>query len=281
MVSVDMYRNATSRRAHYILPPVGPLERDHYGLFLLPIAVRNFAKYSKPMLEQAPGELQDWEILRGLAAAISGTDVPALSPREMLDRMLKSGPYKTSLAALEAAPSGLDFGAPEPGRLPERLHTPDKMIDIAPADFVADLTRLARDMQSAPDARLKLIGRRHVRSNNTWLHNSPRLVKGKDRCTLLIHPDDARARNLGDGALAEVSSRAGAVRLKVEVTDDMMPGTVSIPHGWGHGLAGIAMSTASAHAGVSVNDLTDETMLDPLSGNAALSGVPVDVRGVG
>jgi anaerobic selenocysteine-containing dehydrogenase len=155
------------------------------------------------------------------------------------------------------------------------------MIDIAPADFVADLTRLARDMQSAPDARLKLIGRRHVRSNNTWLHNSPRLVKGKDRCTLLIHPDDARARNLGDGALAEVSSRAGAVRLKVEVTDDMMPGTVSIPHGWGHGLAGIAMSTASAHAGVSVNDLTDETMLDPLSGNAALSGVPVDVRGVG
>ena len=281
MVSVDMYRNATSRRAHYILPPVGPLERDHYGLFLLPIAVRNFAKYSKPMLEQAPGELQDWEILRGLAAAISGTDVPAPSPREMLDRMLKSGPYKTSLAALEAAPSGLDFGAPEPGRLPERLHTPDKTINLAPADFVADFARLASDMQSAPDARLKLIGRRHVRSNNTWLHNSPRLVKGKDRCTLLIHPDDARARNLGDGALAEVSSRAGAVRLKVEVTDDMMPGTVSIPHGWGHGLAGIAMSTASAHAGVSVNDLTDETLLDPLSGNAALSGVPVDVRGVG
>jgi anaerobic selenocysteine-containing dehydrogenase len=106
-------------------------------------------------------------------------------------------------------------------------------------------------------------------------------VKGKDRCTLLIHPDDARSRNLGDGSVAEVSSRVGAVRLKVEVTDDMMPGTVSIPHGWGHGLPGISMATASAHAGVSANDLTDETMLDPLSGNAALSGVPVEVRAVG
>ena len=106
-------------------------------------------------------------------------------------------------------------------------------------------------------------------------------MKGKDRCTLMIHPDDARARNLGDGALAEVSSKSGSVRLRVEVTDDMMPGTVSIPHGWGHGLPGVAMATAVAHAGVSVNDLTDETALDPLSGNAALSGVAVEVRGVG
>jgi anaerobic selenocysteine-containing dehydrogenase len=281
MVSVDMYRNATSRRAHYILPPVGPLERDHYGLFLLPIAVRNFAKYSSPMFEAPEGTRQDWQILRGLAAAISGRDAGGPTPPEMLDSMLKAGPYGKSLAEIASSPSGVDFGAPEPGRLPARLQTKDKMIDAAPADFVADLARLARDMQAAPEARLKLIGRRHVRSNNTWLHNSPRLVKGKDRCTLMIHPDDARARNLGDGAMAEVSSRAGSVRLKVEVTDDMMPGTVSIPHGWGHGLPGVAMSTAQAHAGVSANDLTDETMLDPLSGNAALSGVPVEVRGIG
>ena len=281
LVSVDMYRNATSRRADYILPPVGPLERDHYGLFLLPIAVRNFAKYSKPMFETVPGELQDWQILRGLAAAISGQEDRGPTPPEMLDRMLRAGPYKLSLAEVEAAPSGLDFGAPEGGRLPARLHSKDKMVDIAPDDFVADLGRLAREMQAAPETRLKLIGRRHVRSNNTWLHNSPRLVKGRDRCTLLIHPEDARSRNLGDGSMAEVSSRVGSVRLKVEVTDDMMPGTVSIPHGWGHGLPGVAMSTAVAHAGVSANDLTDETLLDPLSGNAALSGVPVDVRAVG
>jgi anaerobic selenocysteine-containing dehydrogenase len=278
MVSVDMYRNATSRRAHYILPPVGPLEKDHYGLFLLPMAVRNFAAYSPPLFTPGPDEKQDWEILRGLAAAITGETAAAPSPREMLDQMLQVGPYGISVAALEAAPSGLDFGTPQAGRLPDRLQTKDKIIDIAPADFVADLARLFGEMAGPIDARLRLIGRRHVRSNNSWLHNSPRLVKGKDRCTLMIHPEDARARNLGDGSLAEVVSRTGAVRLRVEVTDDMMPGTVSIPHGWGHGLSGIDMATAQAHAGVSLNDLTDETAIDPLSGNAALSGVPVEVR---
>jgi anaerobic selenocysteine-containing dehydrogenase len=278
MVSVDMYRNATSRRAHYILPPVGPLERDHYGLFLLPMAVRNFAAYSPPLLAPAPGEKQDWEILRGLAEAISGEHATGRSPREMLDQMLQAGPYGISLAQLEAAPSGLDFGLPDGGRLPERLQTTDKTIDIAPGDFVADLVRLSAEMARPVDTRLRLIGRRHVRSNNSWLHNSPRLVKGKDRCTLMINPEDARARNLGDGSMAEVISRTGTVRLTVEVTDDMMPGTVSIPHGWGHGLEGIAMQTAQTHAGVSLNDLTDETAIDPLSGNAALSGVAVEVR---
>lgn len=282
MVSIDMYRNATSRRAHYILPPVGPLQRDHYGMFLLPIAVRNFGAYSPAMFEADAGEKHDWEILRGLGDAISGRTEPRPTPRQILDSLLQNGPYKTSLAALEAAPSGIDYGSPEPGRLPERLKTKDKTINVAPDEIVSDLSRLKRDMAPAKrDGRLSLIGRRHVRSNNTWLHNAPRLVKGKDRCTLMIHPDDARARNLGDGALAEVSSKSGSVRLRVEVTDDMMPGTVSIPHGWGHGMPGVAMATAVAHAGVSVNDLTDETALDPLSGNAALSGVPVEVRGVG
>jgi anaerobic selenocysteine-containing dehydrogenase len=279
MVSVDMYRNATSRRAHYILPPVGPLERDHYGLFLLPIAVRNFAKYSKPLFDPAAGALQDWEILRGLASAIGGEPVTGPTPRETLDGLLKRGPYGVSLEELESHSSGMDFGAPDAGRFPERLRTPDKTIDCAPEEFVADLTRLAADMvERAPDKRLRLIGRRHLRSNNTWLHNSLRLVKGKDRCTLLIHPEDARARNLGDGATAEVSSKSGMIALKVEVTDDMMPGTVSIPHGWGHNLPGVAMATALTHAGVSINDLTDEAAIDPLSGNAALSGVLVEVR---
>jgi anaerobic selenocysteine-containing dehydrogenase len=282
MVSLDMYRNATSRKAHYILPPVGPLERDHYGLFLLPMAVRNVAVYSKATFATTPGEKQDWEILRGLADAITGQPQERPTPRQILDSLLQSGPYKTTLAELEEQESGLDFGPVEAGRLPERLRTPDKTIDIAPEDFLADLARLARDIaEPARTAKLSLIGRRHVRSNNTWLHNAPRLVKGKDRCTLMIHPDDARARNLGDGALAEVASKSGSVRLRVEVTDDMMPGTVSIPHGWGHGLPGVAMATAAARAGVSINDLTDETALDPLSGNAALSGVAVDVRGVG
>jgi anaerobic selenocysteine-containing dehydrogenase len=176
--------------------------------------------------------------------------------------------------------SGMDFGEMQAGRFPARLKTPDKTVNLAVPDFIADLERL-RAAFTDDDSRLKLIGRRHVRSNNSWLHNSARLVKGKDRCTLMIHPDDARARNLGDGSTAEVSSRTGSIRLKVEVTDDMMPGTISIPHGWGHNLPGVAMGVAQAHGGVSVNDLTDEALLDPLSGNAALSGVPVDVRAVG
>jgi anaerobic selenocysteine-containing dehydrogenase len=281
MVSVDMYRNATSRRAHYILPPVGPLERDHYGLFLLPIAVRNFAKYSAPLFEAPDGSLQDWEIMRGLAGAISGKASAAPAPRETLDGLLRAGPYGVSLDEVSAHKSGLDFGVPEPGRLPDRLRTPDKTIALDHPDFIAALG--AVDFVQAQTAvnQLHLIGRRHVRSNNTWLHNASRLVKGKDRCTLMIHPDDARARNLGDGSMAEVSSRSGAVTLPVEVTDDMMPGTVSIPHGWGHNLPGISMAVAQAHAGVSINDLTDETALDPLSGNAAFSGVAVAVRAAG
>lgn len=278
MVSVDMYRNATSRRAHYILPPVGPLEREHYGLFLLPIAIRNFGKFSQPLFEAEEGSLQDWQILRKLAEAISGRPIERATPREALDNLLKAGPYGISLAEVEAEPSGKDFGPLQAGRLPERLRTPTKRIDCAPANLIADLERLHATLAQDVDGRLRLIGRRHVRSNNSWLHNSPRLVKGPERCTLMIHPDDARARNLGDGSVAEVSSKSGAIRLPVEVTDDMMPGTVSIPHGWGHNLPGVSMAVAQAHAGASINDLTEEDALDPLSGNAAFSGVPVEVR---
>ncbi len=278
MVSVDMYRNATSRHAHYILPPVGPLEREHYGLFLLPIAVRNFGKFSAPLFEAEADMLQDWQIMRKLAEAISGATNGRDTPRQLLDKLLRAGPYAITLAELEAEPGGKDFGPLRAGRFPDRLQTAEKRIDCAPSQLVADLDRLRTALHRDDDDRLRLIGRRHVRSNNSWLHNSPRLVKGPQRCTLMIHPDDARARNLGDGSLAEVSSRRGAIRLPVEVTDDMMPGTVSIPHGWGHNLPGISMAVAQAHAGASINDLTDEAALDPLSGNAAFSGVPVEVR---
>ncbi len=278
LVSIDMYCNATSRLADYILPPTGPLERDHFGFFLLPMAVRNFAKYSPPLFEKEEGALHDWEIMRKLATAITGEEATGAVPRDALDALLRAGPYGLSLADVEAAPSGLDLGELEAGRLPARLHTKTKKIDVAYAECIADLVRLQSELMTKPENRLRLIGRRHLRSNNSWLHNSLRLVKGKGRCTLLIHPDDARARNLGDGSMAEVSSKSGTVKICVEVTDDMMPGTVSIPHGWGHGLPGVALSVATAHAGISANDLTDEQAIDPLSGNAALSGVAVDVR---
>jgi anaerobic selenocysteine-containing dehydrogenase len=277
LVSIDMYRTATSRRAHYILPPVGPLQRDHYGFFLMPLAVRNIAKYSSPLFPAGSDELQDWEILRGLAEGITGQAVQAPTPRETLDALLQRGPYGVSLAEVEAAPSGFDFGPLAAGQLPGRLATPDKLVDCAPEEFVAALGALRAVPPEPLGDRLHLIGRRHVRSNNSWLVNSRRLTKGPERCTLLIHPDDAAARGLADGAQAEVRSRAGAVRLKAEVTEAMMPGTVSIPHGWGHGLPGIGMSVAAERPGVSINDLTDEAAIDPLSNNAGFSGVLVEV----
>jgi len=278
MVAVDMYRTASTRLAHYILPPVGPLERDHYGLFQMAMAVRNFGKYSAPALVPEPGALQDWEILRGLAGAISGKPVQAPPPRDMLDGLLRAGPYGIGLAELEAAESGMDFGPVAGGQMPARLKTADGLLDCAPAEFLAALARLPSQVPEPAGDRLQLIGRRHVRSNNSWLANSRRLTKGPDRCTLLIHPDDARARGVADGAEAEVSSPRGAVRLKCEVSDSMMPGTVSIPHGWGHGLDGVGLSVARERPGVSINDLTDDTAIDPLSNNAGLSGVLVEVR---
>jgi anaerobic selenocysteine-containing dehydrogenase len=272
-----MYRTATSRRAHYILPPVGPLERDHYGMLLLPMAVRNVAKYSAPLFDKEAGALEDWEILRGLAGAIGGQPIQAPAPREVLDGLLQAGPYGVSLAEVERHVSGMDFGPPTAGRLPERLQTPDKIIICAPEDFMQALAALELPTQAGQDGTLHLIGRRNVRTNNSWLANSPRLVKGPPRCTLLIHPQDADPRGLIHGGIAEVRSPTGSVRLTVEISDDMMPGTVSIPHGWGHGLAGIGMTVAKAHAGVSINDLTSEHAIDPLSGNAGFSDGVVEV----
>lgn len=278
MVSVDMYRNATSRRAHYILPPTGPLEREHYGMFMLPMAVRNFAKFSAPAFAPEPGALHDWEILRALAQAISGEAVQAPTPREALDAMLQRGPYGVTLAEVEAEPSGKDFGLPEAGLLPERLRTADKTLNCAPDPFIAELAKLeVPETAAAGEFPLALIGRRHVRSNNSWLGNSKRLVKGPERCTLMINPADAAARGLTDGAVAEVRSPSGSVRLPAEVTEAMMPGAVSIPHGWGHGLPGVAMQIAQAHAGVSINDLIGSGAIDPLSGNAGLSNARVEV----
>lgn len=279
MVSVDMYRNATSRRAHYILPPTGPLERDHYGLFLLPMAVRNVAVYSPPTFaKEDPAALHDWEILRGLAQAISGSPVQAPTPREALDAQLRGGPYAVSLAEVEAAPSGLDFGAPQTGVLPDRLRTAGQTVDCAVPSFTEALATLELPQAAVREAGLTLIGRRHLRTNNSWLANSRRLTKGPNRCTLMIHPDDAAALGIEHGAQATVRSASGAVTLPAEVTDDMMPGTVSIPHGWGHDIPGVSMRVARAYGGASVNALTESAALDPLSGNAALSGVKVEVE---
>ncbi|MDX2170267.1 MAG: molybdopterin oxidoreductase family protein [Deltaproteobacteria bacterium] len=221
------------------------------------------------------------------AADILAALAPRRGPDRLLDLMLRTGPYGDgfganpdglTLAKLEAQPHGIDFGPLAP-RIPEVLRTPSGKIELAPEPLVADVARLRADLATPSDG-LVLIGRRDLRSNNSWMHNAPVLVKGKPRCTMLVHPDDAARLGLADGRLARVRSRAGQIDVPVEVSDAMRRGVVSIPHGWGHDLPGIQIGVAQAHAGVSCNRLVDEREIDPLSGNAVLNGVPVRVEAI-
>jgi anaerobic selenocysteine-containing dehydrogenase len=210
---------------------------------------------------------------------------PRRGPERVLDFLLRTGSYGDgfgsdpeglTLELLEENPHGIDLGPLSP-RIPEVLRTPSGKIELAPEPIVGDIDRLRAALARRRNGELVLIGRRQLRSNNSWMHNLPALVKGKDRCTLHIHPDDAERLGLGDGVLALVRSAAGSVEAPVEVTDEIMPGVVSIPHGWGHDAAGVRMGVASAHAGVNSNVLADESQIDPLSGNAVLNGIPVSV----
>ncbi len=203
----------------------------------------------------------------------------------LLDLMLRAGPYGDgfgtdpdglSLAQLEDNPHGIDLGALEP-RLPGVLKTTSGRVELLSDPIVADLGRLAASLEVAVNGTMVLIGRRHLRSNNSWMHNVDVLVKGKDRCTLQVHPDDADRLGLADGGNAQVTSRVGTLAAPVEVTDSIRPGVVSLPHGWGHDLPGVEMAVAGKRPGVNVNLLTDGAELDPLSGNAVLNGVPVEV----
>ena len=290
MVSIDFYLNETTRHAHVILPPTCALEHDHYDLIFNAFAVRNTAKYSPALFERPREARHDWEIFEALgdriAARLGTKREPFPRPDQILDMGLKIGPYgamrqhpaKLSLAVLKAEPHGVDLGALSPS-LPQRLVHKDRHIRCAPPEMLAELAAFAQVLgrDDAP-AELALIGRRHVRSNNSWLHNSLRLVKGPVRNRLLMHPADLAERGLADGARVRVASRVGRVEVEVEASEAMMPGVVSLPHGWGHDRAGIRLGIAGAHAGVSANDLTDERYLDAVCGNAALNGVPVTVE---
>ena len=282
MVAIDLYINETTQYAHIILPSTSGLETSHYDLAFHQLAVRNTAKFSPVLFEKTDEQKHDWEILNELTERISGVENPA-TPEMMLDFMLQMGPYKNiSLETLKENPHGIDFGALQPS-IPDRLFTKDHKINLAPDIYVEDLNRLKEQFslwQNSEDSEFSfyLIGRRHLRSNNTWMHNFERLVKGNERCTLLIHPLDAENLDLKNHQKVTVSSCVGSVQISVEISDEMMRGVVSMPHGWGHQSKDNRMQIAQKHAGVSINDLTDSNRLDRLTGNADFSGTKVKIE---
>ena len=294
MAAIDPYLNETTRHAHVILPPASPLERSHYDVALNSYAVRDVAKFSPAVFERSPDQRHDWEIClelwtrlgRGTLGKLSGPSIRRvlgrIGPERLLDLALRLGPhglrrgrYGLTLRKLREAPHGIDLGALQP-RLPGRLRTRDKRLCIAPPLFLADLPRV-RARTAALPSELVLIGRRHLHSNNSWCHNASRLVKGKARCVLLINRRDAEERRIADGDHVSLVSRIGRIEVSAELSDDMMAGVVSLPHGWGHNREGVRLRIAAGTTGASINDVTDGAAIDPISGNAAFSGLPVQV----
>jgi anaerobic selenocysteine-containing dehydrogenase len=308
MVSIDPYINETTRHAHIILPPTSPLERGHYDLAFHLLAVRNTTKFSPPLFDRDQGSLHDWEILAELQSRMESNGPGEhlhrrlkrkffrhfFGPERILDLGLRFGPYGAkfnpfakglTLKKVKAAVHGMDLGPLTPC-LPQRLRTDNRLINLAPELFVQDLERVRGRLDAtitnvASNGHLLLIGRRQLRGNNSWLHNSQRLVNrnpAKPQCSILMHPTDAAERDLKQGQEALVKSRVGAIVVPVEISDEIMRGVVSIPHGWGHDRRGNRLNVAQQHPGASINDLTDESRIDAICGTAAFNGTPVTVE---
>jgi len=288
MVAIDFYVNETTRHADVILPTTTTLEHGHYDILFNLFAVRNVARYNPAVLPRPEGSLHDWEVFQRLDDELCRRlDRPPrrwVSPEALLDRALQAGRYGTAgarlltLERLKASPHGIDLGPLRPS-FPKRLRTPRQRIQCAPQPLMAALRDAEAGLLTPGVAHeLLLVGRRDVRSNNSWMHNYRRLVKGKERCQLLMHPADLARRSLADGQRVRVRSRVGSVEVVVAASSEMMPGVASLPHGWGHLREGTRLATAREHAGVSANDLTDHALCDPVTGNAAVNGVPITVE---
>jgi anaerobic selenocysteine-containing dehydrogenase len=302
-VAIDPYITESTRHANVILPPVSLLARTDVDVILSALAVRNRIRYVPAAVPPPPEGRDDWDILLGLTTRLgrgvrgraegAALDVAkrVLSRDRIIDLgirlgphgMLKRGPLRgLTLDKVKRAPQGIDLGPLEP-RLPDALRTPGKRIRLAPDALLAEASELEalarrRDAALSDGYDLVLIGRRQLRSNNSWMHNSRRLMKGGDRCTALLHPDDAAARGLADAQRVRVVSQVGSIEVPLQVSDEIRPGVVSIPHGWGHGRAGVGWKVAAGQPGASVNDITDPELVDRLSGNAALNATPVRVE---
>ncbi|MBB3047622.1 anaerobic selenocysteine-containing dehydrogenase [Litorivivens lipolytica] len=319
IVALDFYINETTSLADYILPSTSQLEHSNYDFLFQTTAVRNFARYSPQIFEPDSDARHQYEIMTELVARINGMaadDLHAMmveglaaqiasspkftgldaekiktatsehsGPERLLDMMLRAGPHGDgfeqgegwNLQKIKAAEHGVDFGPLQP-RLPDLLQTPDKRLNIAPALITDDVERLTAAMQTA-NSGFRLIGRRHIRDMNSWLHNINQYVRGKNRCTLLVHPDDAESLGLSEGGHAIVSGAGRSATVEVEISDSMMPGVVSLPHGFGHRFSDTGQSTAREKSpGVSCNDLIDWTVLDVPSGTSVVNGAKIEVR---
>jgi len=319
MVSIDIYQNETTRHADVILPGSSPLEDMHFDLVFQQFSHRNHARFSAPVFARAETHPPEWEIISRIAAIVQGkgaqVDVkqlddtlfaedvkrsagphaeailaalaPLSGPERQIDYALRTGPYGDmfgqkpdgiNLAKVKAAPGGIDLGALQP-RIPEVLRTASGKIELAPPMLIEDLARPAADLQRAtPD--LVVIGRRQMRSGNSWMHNLPILAKGPYRCTALVHAQDAQRLGLSDGAMARIANGPRSIDVQVEISDEMMPGVVSVPHGWGHAMPDTRMAVAAERPGANLNALLDEDLRDPLSGNSVLSGLPIEMRSI-
>ncbi|MER6519533.1 molybdopterin oxidoreductase family protein [Streptomyces sp. NPDC001553] len=314
MISVDPYLNETSRHAHVVLPPPPPSQSAHFDFAFNAFAVHNQARYSPPAVPLEEGRMDECEVHARLILAVSGLhgaspdvlndrviadtlarevadphsplfgadpqrEARALTgstgPERRLDMMLRLGPYDLTLDELRKRPHGIDLGPLSP-RLPGVLKTRTGRIELLPDPIAAELPRLRAALAERPAA-LVLVGRRHLRSNNSWLHNVPALVGGSNRCTLHVHPQDADRLGLTDGGRARITADGGSLEVPVEITDAVRTGVVSLPHGWGHDRAGSRLSVARAVPGANVNQLLDGSRLDPLSGTAVLNGFPVEL----
>ena len=283
MVSIDIYLNETSKYANIILPTTNGLETLHYDLVFHQLAIRNTAKLSEVLFEKDENQKHDWEILNELTERITEKK-NSLTPEMMLDNMFQYSPYKEanlSVNKLKENPNGIDLGSLQP-LLIKRIFTVDKKINVSPQIFIDDLKRLDKELyKDTKEEETKypfaLIGRRHLRNNNSWMHNSKLLMKGKNRCTVLMSSKDANNLSITDHQKIKIISNVGSIELPVEISDEMKEGVLSIPHGFGHNRNGTKIKLAEENAGESINDLTDDNKIDKLTGNANFSGTRVKV----
>jgi anaerobic selenocysteine-containing dehydrogenase len=301
MVAIDLYVNETTRHADVILPPCWTMAEDHFDTFLPNFAVRNVARWCPAVLKRGPEERADWEILLEIAERLGGgaSGIGVIdktirlarklglrwTPKASVDVLLRLGPHGDrylpwssglNLKRLMASVHGVDLGPLEPGVSRRVLHR-DRRIRLAAEPILSALAELERSCTASNDG-LLLIGRRDLRSSNSWMHNIEALVSGRERCVLLVHPGDAERAGVRDGETAMLESRVYRGPVPVHVTDEMMQGVVSLPHGWGHRGLGRWQKVASARAGVSMNDWTDDGDVEVVVGQSILNGIPVELK---